>query len=340
MKITKQFKTESITQVLIAGLLVFSAESVFARSGPQTGGGGFAVYCPETPVAKESVVVLDLYEGRREVHGRRYVQAGQDLMETYKNVVRNTYKRQGYPDAFDNTDTEDHLQRFFQSVKFVNTADEMPVANDLGATVGIPSQCQLAQIAFFADSRDVIYILKPAWDKLDLLNQAALVLHELHGFALRSIQNVKSSVSARKFTAAAMTTTGVKENIQEAMQRLQSLHAQSIDGRRLLTVFRVLPFTDSSITRLFITNLFGVGLTSEAYVDLPLADIKLKRKISDQNEIVYELANENLDQVNELVINGAQTNHLKVRVVLKTGEPVKISLVEDGAAKLESWLAP
>ncbi|MBL7670472.1 MAG: hypothetical protein JNM39_08295 [Bdellovibrionaceae bacterium] len=34
-----------------------------AEAGPSSGGGGFALYCPENPIEPERTVLLDLYEG-------------------------------------------------------------------------------------------------------------------------------------------------------------------------------------------------------------------------------------------------------------------------------------
>ena len=154
--------------VLCLFITAISLNLLARESGPSTGGGAYVITCPENPLEPALNVLLDLYEGS---HVLRFnmKKASSSIEQDYVDSVRQTYTLQGFPNFKHPTDDEliSQLKDFFRSVKIIENPNELPVANDLGETPKIPSQCQIKQLGYFSDEDQVIYILKPLWDKLD-----------------------------------------------------------------------------------------------------------------------------------------------------------------------------
>ena len=156
--------------------------------GGMEGGGGFTINCAQTPVEPGRIETLDLYEGSQ-IPEFVMAKASGNLAEDYFLGVKNTYALQGYPDLAEGRREEilESLKAFFRHTQFVDSESQLPKANDLGNLPSIPPTCRVQQIAFYADTLQRIYILKPLWDQLDSLSQAALVQHELFYMLPRSV---------------------------------------------------------------------------------------------------------------------------------------------------------
>lgn len=183
--------------------LVVALLSGQAWAGPSTGGGGFAVFCPRAPVE-----LLDLYEGRVLLK-YHLASASGDLRHDYFQAVQRTYTLQGRPEmAAQHRDRiMNNLSNFMLSTKFIETEAELPRAEDAGVLPWVPSQCVIRQVAYFDDIQQMIYILKPAWNQMDSLSQAALVEHELMSNFMRRLGE-RTSEAARKAVAHIFALNG------------------------------------------------------------------------------------------------------------------------------------
>ena len=76
------------------GLLLLTAAVAHAGEGPSTGGGGFVVDCPATPLDQARVELLDLYEGRQ-IPDFVMAKASGNITEDYYDGVNRTYTAQG-----------------------------------------------------------------------------------------------------------------------------------------------------------------------------------------------------------------------------------------------------
>ncbi len=317
------------TQLTICSFLLTLALRTFA-AGPSTGGGGFSVACPATPVSASSYEMLDLFEAKSSANFKVLALAP-TLQEQYFQSVNRIYTLQGYPDLAQERreEIEANLVRFFRSVKFVKTLQEVPVAQDLGSTVLIPSQCRLEQIAFFSDAERTIYILQSAWDRLDNLNKAILVNHETTSHYYREL-GFRSSELARRDAIVAFTVG--------ATPHLEDDHIKDVGKEFLaggpdtdMSVFSVLKVESVNGPSLHVSfkQLFGMTLFTKTWIDLPLTEMKLK--LSNQNEnlnCIVDTPNTNVDVI--VPIHGLVSDKYKIHFKYRTGSVATISILESG----------
>jgi len=193
----------NMKSILLTMILILP---VSGFAGPRSGGGGFAVSCPATPVSAGSLELLDLYE--MNAGGHRLQPALGDFKQEYIRAVGRINSLLGAPNYVQEQQEliESNLKRFFQSVKWLKNEQEMPVAQDLGKIPWIPSQCELKQIAYFDDSSKTIYVLEREYSQLSPQHQAALVFHELWFMHHRTLGETTSELS-RRLTGFGFVTT-------------------------------------------------------------------------------------------------------------------------------------
>lgn len=315
--------------VVLAGM----SAAVARPMGPSTGGGGFVVTCPQTPVSEASVELLDIYEGRK---GLRYqmVEASGDLKRDYLASVDRTYTIQGHPNLAEeiHADLVENLVGFMQSSKFVETPQELPMAEDLGKTANVPSQCQIQQVAYFEDHSTTIYILKPLWDRLNSRDQAALVQHELWYHHYRSAGEATSE-NARRAVATIFAASGPEAILNGVPPNTPQFFVSEWSEFKSsqVSAFYAINYTASNLTRFQFTQISGVGILSKTWADFSLQNWSFKLGRSTENPVLVSciLQTPGVDQEQESPVNGGVAGYT-VRMRLKTGEPIQMSLYKGG----------
>lgn len=316
-------------------ILLYTVNGFAKLMGPSTGGGGFAISCPKTPLEPAQTMLLDLYEAE-EVYKFQLVKASNNLEEDYFRSAQRVYSLQGYPHLAESlrSDISNGLRNFFRSVRFVENISELPVANDLGEVPWVPSQCKIQQMAYFDDQSSTIYILKPLWDKFDSLSQAALAQHELSYKYQRLLGEKTSKISrihvGHAFSAAGPTpvSDGLSSDSfsfsfkkDERLSVLEVTHGYSL-GR--------------PTARLQFNQIGGQPLLSKTWVDfaLPIWDLAHAYDPSENN-FSCVVKNPNTHIITSAPLLGLYTSyfsanleHIKFTVELEyiTNQPVKITI--------------
>ncbi|MBL7670137.1 MAG: hypothetical protein JNM39_06600 [Bdellovibrionaceae bacterium] len=262
---------------------------------------------------------------------RNRPQASGSIEEDYFQAAKRTYDRQGFPDLADNqkTDILNNLKRFFRSVKFVQNASELPVANDLGAeTPWIPSQCQIQQMAFFDDLSTTVYVLKPLWDKMNSLSKAALVKHELAYEHQRGL-GAKDSFMARRYVAHTFAihgpeailegaTPNSRRYIMQDQGRFSSLvvtHGNSMGKPKVMIHFDFL-------------NAYPMLAKTSAVIDSPVWELESKEPTETEPFGTCIVKTPGIDHVATSAINGTTTSGLSLKLDYKTGLPIKLTILD------------
>jgi hypothetical protein len=176
--------------------LVGFAPSVYA--GAASSGGGKAVVCRDAGKKITSVELLDLFEGRV-TYGLSIFAPG-PTVEKSLQVVQN--KLQLTFENFISFDSGRNLiskaVRDFRllppgvGLKPVNDADEVVLPNS--------KDCTLEQLAFYQDNQ-ILLVDQEIWSAMDVVNQAALFVHEAVYRLERSMAGATNSRHARKIVA-------------------------------------------------------------------------------------------------------------------------------------------
>lgn len=319
------------SKILISLMSLIS--SFAANAGPSTGGGGFVVSCPATPVSPMSVELLDIYEGRNLLSFRMALATGSLASDYYAGTDR-TYIKQGYPGYAEQIREKilNNLTRFMQSSKFVLTVDELPKANDLGEKPWIPSECKILQVAYFDDNADTIFILKPVFDQMDSVSQAALVHHELMYREQRRVGE-KTSENSRSAVAQMYAINGpipVNEGVAQNTPQFVAFP----------NMFFGIQQKELNITRLQFTHVNGIGQFSKTWADFPKMtwSFKLGRSSENSEFVGCILQTTGMDQYYSANLNGVATKGYSVNLRFKTGEPIKMTLIKDGTLMSEGYV--
>lgn len=317
------------TKLIICLFVTLATASVHAH-GPSTGGGGFTASCPATSISPASTELLDLYEGR-EVLGFTLAQSTGDLREDYFLSAKRTYTIQGAPSLADQNREwlMQNVTRIMQSVKFVEQAAELPVANDLGQAPWIPSQCSIDQVAYFDDRAGVIYVLRPLWEKLDSMNQAGLLQHEIFGREFRKLGDMTSEM-ARRTVAHAFAVSGnlpIFDGLPStAVAYIAHPAINGNGGTSDISSFQTAKYfsIEGEVRRLQFDTLGGRALLTKTWADLPYQAWNLKL---DGLQCVVADAGVYADVT--VPVQGAITKGLSVNLKMATGAPVQITVLRD-----------
>lgn len=170
--------------------------SAFTR-GPISSGGGMAVACAD------SVKLLDYHEAEVIYKEKNVAKATGNLFEDYSRLTYNAYHLQGHfvPDY--QKLSQRNLNYFFENVEWVEKGS-LPFLNDQGQTADIPSDCSLEQLAIWYDTDGTIKIDQDLWNRMDTINQAALIKHEVWYAHERKLQELNSE-STRRYVQQMLT---------------------------------------------------------------------------------------------------------------------------------------
>lgn len=323
-------------------LTIFTISTANAISlGSGSTGGGFVVECPETPISKKEVSLLDLYEMKS--LGFDLVESTGDIKKDYYESVNRNYTLQGQPGlAEKNKDEIDqNLVNFFRHVLFVNSAAELPTAHDIGSKPYIPSQCSIKQVAFMNDKTNVIHILKPLWDQLSSRDQSALARHEIAGKEMRKAGQI-SSVVSRNWVGHTYVELEQVKKIDDQLVEKKEYSAKSEYIKGLTdSSFHIQKMIPGPILRFQFKQLFGRGILAKTWIDIPFIDIKLRRKMLESetkpnwntSEIPRWkclLTTPNIDSKITVPLEGSMANKGSIEIEFKTGEQIQLTLFEDG----------
>lgn len=326
-------------------IIIISTKSFIAMgAGPSTGGGAYSVECPKNPIEPAQSVLLDLYEGVYVLNFKMKETSG-SIEDDYIASVNRTYDLQGYTlNRPKRDEVLKHLKVFFRSIKFVNTVADLPVANDIGFSPRVPSQCHIAQVAYFDDNQSTIYILKSIWDRMDPLSQAALAQHELHYHFKRQLGETTSSLTRR--TVAHIFSAEGPLPAKEGLVEKSLVYDINLYKNRMSTVsiFNMIPghVVDSPVVRLQFTHIHGYGLVAKTWADLPMPHWELKYEYSKQDSSRYCIVTTpNTNLIISAPLQGTlYPNGYQVRAEYITGLPVKIGILKpDGSVLTEGTIS-
>jgi len=180
--------------------------------GTINGGGGKGVLCASNP---ENVEVLDIYEGR-ELYNLNYSGSIAQSEKEMHAVVLKKFISHFYPQS---EQTEENLKIISESIfnpllkniKFTAKGQKLKHTVDASEPL-ISSDCKVVQLAVYYDE-SVLIIDKEYWDKMDLRNKAALLLHELVYFMVRQ-QGESNSIQSRKLVGHLLSDSGIRSRFQ------------------------------------------------------------------------------------------------------------------------------
>lgn len=318
--------------ILLIGSFIYMQQSVFALEGPSTGGGGFVVSCSANILEPASLQMLEMYEGKL-VMGFSMAQASGDLVQDYLAAVDRTYSMQGYPNLAEELqeDIKENLKKFARVIKFVETPQQLPMANDLGRLPYIPSSCRVQQIAFFADHETTVYVRRDLWNQLDSANQVALILHELFYSHERKLNEVTSE-STRRLVAHMMAVSGpipIKEGIPADAPTF-STSDHSASKSNLTSSFWAVQMTGGGekVLKLQFSQIFGRPQLTATWAYVPFFDWDLKFASypagSSQHRCILQTPN--LEGEITSPLSGTMMSGYSISIKYRTGEPITLSL--------------
>jgi hypothetical protein len=180
--------------------LVAPSVGLTGQMGTKDGGGGKGVLCGE------NLRTLDLYESE-EVYGLVPSQKYSDLvanLEVYGTRLF-AYLSGDRVNDQDWSIRQQVLSLIKEAVidRFVDLPEgaTLPSTDDV-TPPALPSGCSLVQIAYYSDQENKIYRDKRYWDRLDVQNQAALILHEALYHEARSLKATTSDETRRMIGVA------------------------------------------------------------------------------------------------------------------------------------------
>lgn len=153
-------------KLLVIGSLIVSAN---LWAGGVVGGGGMGVVCKNAN-GEESVRLLDIYEAQ--VAGKKFIELTGELLEDLHTIGKRIYPRN--PEKIGSFAVEALMNSFW----FKNIPEDTvlnPTDDALPAL--LPKECSIKQIASY-QNQELIYVDQTLHEKLDYLNQLALVAHE------------------------------------------------------------------------------------------------------------------------------------------------------------------
>lgn len=174
---------------MCAGALLLLTQPAFAGTG--SSGGGASILC------KNSVELYDLYEAK--IRKNYNYSVAQSYKDTEKLVSDTLAKIPSYSQ-------QTFLKKIYSDIKsriqMLPTGVLINAPSDLGNQVGIvvPSGCSLQATGYF-ESNGTLLVSSDLYGKMDVLNQAAFLLHETIYYAARITSNAQDSYTTRFLTS-------------------------------------------------------------------------------------------------------------------------------------------
>lgn len=187
--------------------------------GTVNGGGGKGVLCKKN--GQETLEILDLYEGRV-LYGQKYSQKFSSLDEALTKIQKDYLAY--FSEPLERTTDGNaagagpsykesvekalalEISRTREKIKFIDSSKTLKPTNDANEAV-VEAECSSAQIAVYYDE-NILLVDKKLWDKLDYLNQAALLYHEIRYKKARA-KGETNSVKTRRIVANLFSDAGL-----------------------------------------------------------------------------------------------------------------------------------
>ncbi|MGE3758673.1 MAG: hypothetical protein AB7H97_13000 [Pseudobdellovibrionaceae bacterium] len=182
-------------QILLFGSIFLNLCLASADVGNSDGGGGVGVQCVTSP-GQTSLEVLDLHEAKlNNIPITHQPQNEEESIALSTSLLARHYwnrytipvpeyearLREYFFEPFYHGGTLFKGTEYETKIKYVS---DHPLMDDLGEYTIAPG-CELTQIVYWSDEKKEISIVKSKWDRLDGLNKAALVNHEIFYFFAR-----------------------------------------------------------------------------------------------------------------------------------------------------------
>ena len=219
------------------------------------GGGGVGVSCNNNGII--TFELLDIHEARLKGYSfSSFPQSQKEAIQLLGELVSNHFWN---PDTipleemirqnikhfikpiFEKAPSIDLAQ--YGKIKIVFQKKPLSLSRDIGA-YNIKPNCKLEQVAYLNDQKKILTIVEENWNKLNWLDRAALVGHELLYLVDRteSIQNVAvssqsiNSVRSRKFIGQLFSDAGVvsKSNGLPGIKKLYTCYEELEDDERMI----------------------------------------------------------------------------------------------------------
>lgn len=211
---------QSKDQVLPASSGKTGAETLGGKNnqieGTVNGGGGKGVLCKKN--GQETLEILDLYEGRA-LYDLKYSKKYNSFDDALNAIIETRLKYAEYgvivvpgwstTDAYAKIkgDLLETFKRTRAKMKFIDSSKTLKNTNDANEAV-VEDSCESKQVALYYDE-NILLVDKNLWDKLDFLNQAALLLHEVV-YAAERTKGSTTSVATRRFVSHLLSDNGLR----------------------------------------------------------------------------------------------------------------------------------
>lgn len=320
-----------------------------SSAGPRSSGGGFVIACPETPVSAASVQLLDIYEIENQ---HTVVPVTGDLKKEYVDAVGRLNARLGAPNYVQENGEaiQKNLTRFFQSIVWVDQADNLPIADDLGKKPWIPSQCQIRQMAYFDDASQRIYVNRELFQKLNTRDQAALVLHELFFHEFRYLGE-STSQSSRRLTGLAFVSSALDPVFPMPIPEDKMLtfsdakFPEPVSGRTAYTEVAFFKSVGVEKSVLIFKTLLGRPVLTYTRAVLSPIDVEFENKWVDTPpyaRVVRVIKTPNLKIDQQVPVEGQSFGDLgyEIRIHGETGSALYLDLIQNGVVLQSAYLTP
>jgi hypothetical protein len=308
---------------ILSALLALTGNT--ARAGVSTSGGGMVVTClGDSPGSAPRSQLLDLFEAEKKF-GFQLKPALGSAKDQYIEAVHQTYRLQGSPNLpVDGA----NFDRFSAVIKWTATGEKLPFLNDQGTTAAIPANCRLEQVAIFdGESFELrsVRIDTEIWNRLDSLNQAALVMHELWYWYMKSSWFAETSEETRATVAHLFTLSPIPSVVEGVDQSVSCAASKSVQGGVLPTSFYLKIDRSGPVptATLNFTHLAGRAMVTKATATLPGLGFELSPWHPYTGQTV---ADPSANQTVRVPLIGSQFQDWSVEIVYQYRKPIEIRL--------------
>ena len=197
----------------LACILTFTSLSTFAGQGGMGSGGGGSVVCRDNAGKILTAEVLDLYEGRETYKLEMRKEIG-SLRQEYLRFNRTMNLVSGLSMPPEELVLET-IDKTMDKFNYLPHGLKLELTNDFGEIdFELKPNCKIEQLAVYHDKQERIDIDTEIWNKLNNINKAALLAHELIYKSYRSTEE-KTSKLTRKVVAMLFSTTPPKGQLSD-----------------------------------------------------------------------------------------------------------------------------
>lgn len=188
-----------------------------AGAGTFVGNGGDVVVCRDTKTEKiKSVELLDIYEGR--VHF--WLTAKKSEYESVQNILSELYERSTYRNTAVPLNGNP-LNEFIDNANFIKGTELIDIPDSLH--LSFPKNCKVEQVVIQVNPTKKFEkrftVNKDLWDRLDNLNRAALIFHEL--LYKNKIEKISDPSLINSRDVRYMVALAISDKVKEAFDSEQ-----------------------------------------------------------------------------------------------------------------------